>query len=200
MFFKSKKQEGSLDKLQERLNSLEQWMKEAAQRQDDFHHSFHQELDDHLEQHFDQIRSSIQKHDMSIEDLLDELEDWRSEEKETREQIRGLKQTEDRLLELFGAYQEQFFQLQRFAAGKDAGWSEQLALIEKNLENFRRSCGIHVIHEKDVMADTALHEVIKTIDTNDPDRDKTVAEVYLCGYLYKGQVKKKAQVAAYRTM
>ena len=58
-------------------------------------------------------------------------------------------------------------------------------------------CGITVIAEYGTRVDYDLHEVIETVETENPVLDKTVADIYSCGYIYKGNVKKKARVAAY---
>lgn len=71
--------------------------------------------------------------------------------------------------------------------------------MEQTLEQYRRSCGITVIAECGAAVDYSLHEVIEAVDTKDAALNKTVASVYRPGYCYKGTVKKKAQVSAYRT-
>ena len=44
-----------------------------------------------------------------------------------------------------------------------------------------------------------IHEALEWIDTDQPDLDMTVAEVYRPGYWYLGRAVRKAQVAVYRT-
>ena len=46
--------------------------------------------------------------------------------------------------------------------------------------------------------DYALHEVVEVVETTDIQKNKTIAEVYRPGYVYRGRVKKKAQVKAFR--
>lgn len=152
-----------------------------------------------LNQKLSQLQSSVHKHDMAIEDLLDSWEERQSEETHIRNQFREFEQNEQHLLALFDAYQEQFWNLKRFANAKDEAWSAQISLMEENLERSRRLCGIAMINECGTAVDYDLHEVIEVTDTADPTKDKRVAVVYRCGYLYKGTVIKKAQVAAYRT-
>lgn len=151
-----------------------------------------------IETHFSQMHSDVHKHDMAIEDLLDEWAEKKSDEDDIKAHLKEAGQTEKLLLELFEAYQEQFWNLKHYAASKDESWSSQISLMEKNLEHCRRSCTIHMIQDCGVSVDYDLHEVIEAIDTTDPSLDKTVAQIYRCGYLYKGKVIKKAQAAAYR--
>ena len=45
-----------------------------------------------------------------------------------------------------------------------------------------------------------IHEVIEVVDTTERARDRLIAEIINWGYLYKGRVKKKAQVTAYQAI
>lgn len=151
-----------------------------------------------VETHFTQLHSDIHKHDMAIEDLLDEWSEKKSEEDAINVQLKEAGQAEQQLLELFEAYQEQFWNLKHYAASKDESWASQITLMEKTLEHYQRSSAISIIQESGVSVDYDLHDIIEVIDTADPASDKTIAEIYRCGYLYKGKVRKKAQAAAYR--
>lgn len=145
-----------------------------------------------------QLQTAVKKNDMAMEDLLEEWGERQSDEQEVKERFREYEQREEHLLQLFEAYQEQFFSLKRFAKGKDEAWAAQIALMEKNLERCRQSCGIDVIEDCDVEVNYDLHEVIETVDTEALDRDGNIADIYRCGYRYGGKVKRKAQVSAYR--
>ena len=48
------------------------------------------------------------------------------------------------------------------------------------------------------MVDYDLHDVIQITETKDAEQDRRVADIYGCGYLYRGKVKKKARVAVYQ--
>lgn len=151
-----------------------------------------------LEDQFHQLRTDVHKHDMALEDLLDEWAEKKSDEESVNARLKEASQTERLLLDLFEAYLEQFWSLKHYASSKDDAWAAQIDLMEQNLERSRRCCGISLIQERGVSIDYGLHDVIEAVDTKDPALDKTVAEVYRCGYLYQGKTKKKAQVAAYR--
>lgn len=185
MFFKNAN-EGILKRLEEKLNSLEQDIgAEYRQLQE-------------LNQNIGQLQTSVHKHDMAIEDLLEEWDLKKSDEDSIKEQFKEYKNSECQMLTLFEAYQEQFWNLKRFTDTNNGILAEQIALMEKNLEQYRQLCGISIIGETGIPVDYDLHEVIEAADTTDSGQDKLVAVIYRCGYLYKGKVKKKAQVSAYR--
>ena len=183
MFFK--KNEEILKKLDERFQRLEREI--AGERK---------QLDD-MGQNINKLQTAANKHDMAIEDLLEEWEEKQSEDTELKEQFRTYKKENRCFLDLFEAYQEQFWNLKRFAGEKDETWASQIALMEGNLERYRQLCGIAIIGECGVQVDYDMHEVIETVGTEDPALDKKIADIYSCGYIYKGQVKRKARVAAY---
>lgn len=185
MFFKKKKDEFT-SWLKGQFLTLEKGIADSGRQFDE------------LDKKMGQLHAAVQKHDMAIEDLLDVLEENSSDEKERKERFREYEQNECRLLELFEMYQEQFWNLKRFAEKKDDAWSSQMALMEENLKRSLKLCGIHLIQECGTEADYDLYEIIQTIDTEDPRQEGKIAEIYRCGYLYKGKVKKKAQAAAYK--
>ena len=143
--------------------------------------------------------TDLKRHDMSLEDLLDEWSEKKSDEKEIKEQIRCLKDTEEKLLKLFEIYQEQFWAIHHMASELGDEWKKQMELIVRNTENQIRLCGISPVDEEaGKKVDYAVHEVLEVIETQDSQKDQTVAAVYRPGYVYRGSVRKKAQVAAFR--
>ena len=146
----------------------------------------------------DKLQRLVQEQGMSIEDLLEEWSERTVLEDELRTQLREGEEEEQHLLQLFEAYQEQFHNLQRFARGRDEAWTAQIAMMERSLEHYRQACGISLIGECGTEVDYDMHEVIEAIETAQPDQDRKIADVYRGGYLYKGKIKRKAQVAAYK--
>lgn len=204
MFFKRKKQDDLYQQLESQLLALSQEVAASNEALEGLSQKANG-LDglgqgiSSLEQKISQLHSDVHKHDMAIEDLLDEWEEKKSDEESVNACLQEAERTESLLLGLFEAYQEQFWNLKHFALTKEEGtWAAQIALMEKNLELYRRSCAITVIQECGVDVDYGLHDIIEAIDTTNPAKDKTIAEIYRSGYLYKGKVKKKAQAAAYR--
>ena len=207
MFFNRKKQEeffqkfeehfrfsdNAFQKIERKLSLLENNLQKPEKKADDKDNQI-----ETISQNLTNLQSSIQKHDMAIEDLLDEWEEKRSDEEMVQKQLLDHQKNEKQLLTLFEAYQEQFFNLKRFLDTKNTTWAEQIGLMEKTLEHYRQLCGIIMIEECDIAVDYDLHEVIEAVSTTDSSKDKTVAAIYRCGYLYKGEIKQKAQVSAYR--
>ena len=153
-----------------------------------------------IDQNIGQLKAAVQKHDMAIEDLLEEWEDKKSKKDDFRKRIQDCEQSENLLLELFESYQEQFWNLKRFAEKKDETWSAQMTLMGQKLEYCRQICGISIIEESGTEVNYDLHEVIEVVDTTERARDRLIAEIINWGYLYKGRVKKKAQVTAYHAI
>lgn len=181
-----KKWEEAFQRLEGKLQTLEEGIASGNRQSEE------------LGEKLAQLQTAVKKNDMAMEDLLEEWSERQSDEREIRERFRECEQREERLLQLFEAYQEQFFSLKRFAKGKDEAWAAQIALMEKSLERCRQSCGIDVIETCDTEVNYDLHEVIETVNTEDAARDGIIADVYRCGYRYGGKVRKKAQVSAYK--
>ncbi len=183
--------EHSIGRLEEALNENRCELKQQIDKQ--LQQNFYP-----LEERFQQLHAEIHKHDMAIEDLLDEWDEKSSDEESVKLRLREADETEKLLLTLFESYQEQFWSLKHYAASKDNTWTSQITLMEKTLEQYRRACAISIIQDCGVSVDYALHDIIEAVETEDPAQDKTIAEIYRCGYLYKGKVRKKAQASAYR--
>lgn len=193
MFFKSREKEDRLkneliQSLDDRFQTLRQEIGEGGRQMEE------------LNKKVGQLQLSVQRHDMSIEDLLEEWEEKRSDEADVRSRFQEGERSENLLLKVFEAYQEQFWSLKRFADTADTKLAEQLELMEKNLMHARQICGISMIGDCGATLNYDLHEVIEVLDTTDTRLDGMIAVVYSCGYLYKGKVKKKARVAVYRAI
>lgn len=144
-----------------------------------------------------QLQRSVREQGMSVEDLLEEWNERKADDDGVKERFREYAKDEQRLLELFEAYQDQFWNLRRFAEGKDEAWAAQISMMEKSLEHYRQMCGISIIGECGADVDYDLHEVIDVVETDEPGLERKVALIYQCGYLHKGRVVRKAKVAAY---
>ena len=88
MFFK-KKEEAFFERMEEKLKNLEDGIA-AGNRQSE-----------ELTEKIGRLQTTVQKHDMAMEDLLEEWEEKRSDEKEVKERFRELEKNESRLLALF---------------------------------------------------------------------------------------------------
>ena len=129
---------------------------------------------------------------------MEEWEERRSDEAEGKTRFQDDERRENLLLELVQAYQEQFWNLRRFAEARDSDLAEQLGLMETNLRHAMQMCGISIIGECGLEIYYDLHEIVEVLDTPDSRLHGIVATVYSCGCLYRGKVKRKARVAVYR--
>lgn len=145
-----------------------------------------------------QTGADVRRHDMALEDFLESLEEQQEEERVSRERIRALEQEQEALLQLLDVYQEQVWNMRRYAGGHDLAWIPQLDLVQNTVKGKMIPCGIVLIEEAGAKVDYLLHEVIEARDTAEEARAQTVAEVYRPGCIYKGSVRRKAKVAAYR--
>lgn len=184
--FRKDKQVELINKLGDRIAELEQSAVVGQAQLVDIGHNL------------DRLQKAVSEQGMSIEDLLEEWNGLKAEDDNVKERFCECAQDEQRLLELFEAYQEQLFNLKRFALDRDVSWADQIGMMEEHLEHYRRMCAISVIGECGVEVNYDLHEVIEAVDTDRQDLDRKIADIYCCGYLYKGKVRRKAQVAAYR--
>lgn len=141
--------------------------------------------------------TDISRHDMALEDCLDMLEEWKEESVCEQKQRQSLEKEREKLLQMFHTYQEQLWNMKIYAEKNDSVWHEQLLLVENVVQEKMISCGITTIDKVGCTVNYEFHEVIEIKDTEDMDRDRTVAVVYRPGYLYQGEVRQKAKVAAY---
>ena len=157
------------------------------------------------------LRDSANRHDMAIEDLLDDWEDLQEkQQKESRalaaalsasfeRENHSLLEREESLLKLLMAYHDQLYALQRAAdeAGADA-WIRQFTLADNRLSEDCYPAGVQIVCSTGVPVNYAIHEVVDTVAAAVPAQDYLVADVCSCGYLYMGKVIRKAEVSVYR--
>lgn len=145
-----------------------------------------------------EIQQDLKKQRMAVENLTDEWEDYREEENSWAEQVSHWKQQEANFLKLYEDYQEQLEGLKRYARTEDEKLSGQLELMEEKLEKIRQICGISRISGTGKTVDYDLHEVIRTVGTENSRLHELIEDVYQSGYIYKGKVRKKANVTVYK--
>ena len=156
------------------------------------------------------LRTAANRHDMAIEDLLDSWEDLQKEQQaETRSLSASLsslyhqdrtefQSREKALLDLVMSYHDQLFMLQRAAEEAHMeDWNHQFALADTKLTNIRLPAEFQPICNVNLPVDYSLYEVVDLVPTADSFLDHLIAEVYSCGYLYRGKILKKAKVSVY---
>ena len=161
-----------------------------------------------LSSQISKIGTSVSRHNMVIEDLIESMEDAQEQQKKTLEQmqkvaakeesakIASLRSSEASLLKLAQTYQDQFYLLER-AAQEDPSWSRQFSFVRQIVASQLQASGISVIEATEIPVNYEIHEVIDRVSTENPALNQCVAEVFETGYIFNGEVKRKARVSAY---
>jgi molecular chaperone GrpE (heat shock protein) len=146
---------------------------------------------------------------MVLEDLIESMEDTQKQqeamfdqmkklaEREENAEIATLKSSEEALFKLLEAYHDQFHIFER-ASRSDPSWNRQFTLFRQIIATQLQASGISVIEQTGVPVNYALHEVIDSVPTDDPALNHHVAAIYDCGYIFRGTLKRKARISAYR--
>ena len=157
------------------------------------------------------LAGAANRHDMAVEDLLDSWEELQEGQREearslssalAREKDRQLAEAAKRegaLLELAMDSSDQLYALRRAAEAAQAqDWLRQFSLAEEKLAARRMAAGLQVVSGSGIPVDYSVHTVVDTVETEQPERNGRVAEVYSCGYVCCGRILRKARVSAYR--
>lgn len=188
-----------LGKIQERLERMEGSLL-AMEREN-------RESAEALSVRVSDLRGAANKHDMAIADMLDTWEEWREETRESRSDLSARYQEEAResarkekaLLEALIEFYDQFHALKRAAEqANDLVWKRQLELAEEKMSGKCALADLQIIRAKDIPVNYDLHEVVGVETTDNRNQAMRVAETYLCGYVYRGKVIRKAKVAAFQ--
>ena len=162
-----------------------------------------------LQKSLGKLSEKVGIHDMALENFLDEWEEIREREEEMAarlermtgqldiEKYHHLMESQEHLLSLVNAYQDQLANLRRLVAGKE-DWEHQIDLMDGKLSEDRKRAQVEFIGEAGEKVDFARHEVLNVVDTPKAELEGTVIEVYSPGCLYAGAVWRKARVSAYR--
>lgn len=212
MFFRWKKTEQESEdnkwkEIKKKLDSLLEELKEGKKtliqnevKEKEWFEEIKKELKEEWKKEIQGLGTEVRKHNMTLEDTLDELEQQSEEETESRKQLRQIEKERDQLLGLVGAYEEQIWSMRNFVGEQNEMFLNQMKLMERVLQGNRMPCGITLIAEMEGQVDYRLYEVIEAVDTTEAEKDRTIARIYSPGYLYHGKVIRKAKVAAYRVV
>ena len=154
-----------------------------------------------------ELSSAANRHDMAITDMLDTWEEWQESWREENAKLRAALseradamesiRRENTLLEITMACYDQLYALHR-AAAEDRAWERQFKLAEEKLSGKLLLADLQIVEDKDAPVDYDLHEVIGVVETADPKQAMRVADVYACGYAYRGKMVRKAKVTAFQ--
>ena len=164
-----------------------------------------------LAQRVSELSGAANRHDMAIEDMLESWEELQEQaQTESRALVSALTENAQRerqeslarekaLLALVMSAHDRLFELQR--AAEEAGaerWLRQLVLAQQKLEEARLPAGFQAVEQAGVPVSFTVHEVTGIVPTQDAAQNRLVAEIDVPGYLYKGQVLRKAHVSVWR--
>ncbi|MBQ9064376.1 MAG: nucleotide exchange factor GrpE [Blautia sp.] len=153
-----------------------------------------EKLIESIERELSDFRAGIERHDMAIEDMLEEWDELKSRDEEKKRIMDGSKSLLDTLI----AYHDQFFFLRSSIGADHPDWMSQISMMEYLLEKKRITAGLYVIQETNVPADFELHEVSSIKSTDDEKQHGIIAEILNPGYVYNGKTIRKALVTVYR--
>ena len=188
-----------LGKIQERLEHLETSLLSMERE--------NRESAEVLSARMSDLRGAANKHDMAIADMLDTWEEWREDTRALRsdlskryqEEARESAWRENALLEALIDLHDQFYALKRAAEqADDPIWKRQLELAAEKMAGRYALADLQVIQAKDAPVNYDLHEVVSVEAAEDRSQSMRVADVYICGYAYRGKVIRKAKVAAFQ--
>ena len=145
-------------------------------------------------QKFQEILTGINRHDMAVENMLDEWE----EKKEQDREIAKTQMETRKLLDILISYHDQFFVFRKTLGNDSPAWKNQLDMMEIILSQKRTLAGLQVIEQDNVPVDYALHEITGTAETHDKKQHGLISEILSPGYCYHGEILKKALVTVYR--
>lgn len=158
------------------------------------------------------LRESVNKHDIVMEDMLDEWQSFQDQQTEEKENLRqallgqlqseskSLAESEQALLSLSMDFQDQLFALRRAASeeAEPSPWARQILLTEEKLRPSLEKSGLQPIDAVGEPFSYQLHESVQVTDTDDPALGMHVSDVLSCGYLYRGKILRKALVSVWR--
>ncbi len=139
-----------------------------------------------------ETKKAVSRHDMVIEDMLEEWGDL-------REQCKTLRPSGEveNLLLLCMRYEEELHLIRQAFSDQEA-WKEQLLLLEEPVEGARLLAGLSVTGRPGEMVNYDIHEVIAVTEASEEKMNGRIETVLDPGIVYRGTVRKKARVSAYR--
>ena len=138
LFGKKKKEEGETREL---LKQLGEKIDNSSKVYDASQYKVEQ-----MQQQMNNFEKTLKRHDMSLEDLLDEWSERKSDESEIRDQMRSLRETEEKFLKLFEVYQEELWAMSRLASAMGNDWQRQMQLMSQNVKAQMCLCEIGRAH------------------------------------------------------
>lgn len=147
----------------------------------------------------------IRRQSESFEDLLEELQETRTEQSVAERLVKEYELREQRLLTLIGSQREQLELLERQiqkdhsqSGEKREAWTKQFDVMNREAWKLMRSCNLAETGAVGEPLDYEIHEVLELVNTEEDHLAGTIAEVFCRGRFYGDRLLKKAQVAVYK--
>lgn len=178
----------SMDRLQLKMEEIE----EAGIRQE-------KHLED-LGQSMEKNSKAVQTQGMSLEDLIEIVEQNREQESLERERIRELEEDRQNLISMIVDYQEIIWQLKAASSCGNTPWMSQLDMAEQKIRGKMESAGMDLLGREGESVNYDYHQVLNVEDTNEAALHGTVKQVFSPGCRFRGKVIKKCSVSAWRCL
>ena len=150
-----------------------------------------------LKEKISKFGKRLERQGVALEELIDGLEKKQASENALAEALSEKNAETRKLLSFIISCDEQFFSLGKILS-KDSRWASEWERLAFEREKLRLSIGLSMTDKAGVPVNYALHEVISTETTSDKKLAMTVMDVYEPGFLYKGEVLRKAKICAYK--
>jgi molecular chaperone GrpE (heat shock protein) len=187
MIFFNKKHEQALLETQHELQTLKEENKNLEQAV--------QNLNSLLLSKSNELLDGIETHNMSIEDLLEEMDQTSKAQKQLVLALEKAQKQNKDLLAVLSLLFEQRFDVEAILS-KQEEWKQSLAMQNRQLAPYMQQASLCLIGFVDEKVSTNLHEVISVVETNDPDLNETVESVLSQGLNFAGVTIKKAKIVA----
>ena len=144
------------------------------------------------------LSTSVRRHDMSLEDHIEGLQKKDAATLALEQAKDAADAKNESLLQLAIASQDTLFDLRKLLTSDDETWEYQFSLIDETQLPAKLRSSFEVISQKGVHVNYDLHEVTSVNPTPDSDKDSTICEVLKQGYVWQGNVVRKAEVVAWK--
>ncbi len=199
MFFK--KQERLLDELDGKIDTLQKQLLSFKAASEEAGGANIMKLSES----FEKAEKQLSRQSASVEDLIDEFQEYRSEQEASEKTLAEAEKRETQLLELAVLQREQFALIRNvllegsgLTEEAKTAWSGQLSMMDKDASKAMALCGMQEAGSEGEIFDAAIHEILQVSPAPEQSLDGRVSRVYSKGILYHGQILKKAKVEVYK--
>lgn len=143
------------------------------------------------------ILQKQKKQDSVIEGIYETIEEHTDAFSEYKEK----KSKEDKLLAFIMEYDEGMYQMRKMlqvAKVEETGWESSVEQIRKQLKAKVLEVGLVCMDETGERVNYQLQELVGVVPTNQQELHGIIQEIIVPGWIYQGELLKKAKVMAYK--